>query len=358
MPRLLSLDLARGFTVAFIPTIHCVMLYSRPEVQQSFFGNALAFIAEWPGAQLLLFVMGMSFCFSRKGTGAQLGRALILVLTGYALNAFKFLVPLCMGILPADFLAELNFEHNWRLEFHLLMIGDILQCAGISLMVLTILKRLPYAQVYALFLAYIVILCAPLFWDMHHETFISDHLLHLIGGKPNAVFFPLFPWLTYPLVGMAVGQYLQSQWTSVMALTVTGAFLLASGWVMGMADVHFPEMSFWRTYPDKTIMHLGFVLLWVSLWMHLDEPVEIMMKHLLMNKYNRKFEWLKVQIARLAKFLCYCSKHITLIYLLQWIVIFLMLGVVGYHDLNMCGTVVMIVMVNIAVFGAMKIWGN
>jgi hypothetical protein len=358
MPRLLSLDLARGFTVAFIPTIHCVMLYSTPQVQHGFLGHVLAFIAEWPGAQLLLFVMGMSICFSRKGTKAQLGRALTLVLTGYALNAFKFLLPLWIDILPASFVNTLNFEHDLPLAFHLLLIGDILQCAGIALGILTILKRLPYAQVYALFLAYIVILCAPLFWDLHDDNYMADHLLHLIGGQPNAVFFPLFPWLAYPLAGMAVGRYFQSQWTSLLALTITGGFLLASGYAMQLVDAHFPHTSFWRTYPDKTIMHLGFVLLWVSLWMWVDEPASYVLRSSNEVSIHKKLLWLHILLARVIQFLCYCSYHITLIYLFQWVVIFMLLGITGYHVLNLTTTVIMIAAVNLVVFGGLKLWGK
>jgi uncharacterized membrane protein len=354
MPRLLSLDLARGFTVAFIPTIHCVILYSTPTVHQSLLGTVLAFIAEWPGAQLLLFIMGVSFCFSRISTMGHLKKAFILMLAGYFLNALKFLVPLWLDVLPDTFLTELEFEHEGFIGFYLLMVGDILHCAGIALAIMALLQRLPYVQVYALFLAYIVILCAPLFWDMHHENLLADHLLHLVGGKPDHVFFPLFPWLAYPLVGMAVGQYLKSQFYSKLALSVTGAFLLASGYVMHIADAHFPETSFWRTYPDSTIMHLGFVLLWVSLWMWIEGPAA-QLKKISMDGHN-DLHW--GFLGRIIHFLCYCSEHITLIYLMQWVVIFLLLGIVGYHELDMAMTIVVVGVVNLAVFGAMKIWSQ
>ena len=66
MQRIQSLDLARGFTVLFMPSVHVVMLYSQPQVQQSLLGDILAFIAEGPGAQLFMLLMGVSFTFSSR----------------------------------------------------------------------------------------------------------------------------------------------------------------------------------------------------------------------------------------------------------------------------------------------------
>src|SRR5690242_13320705 len=99
MKRIASIDLARGFTVLFIPAIHSVMLYSTLQVHQSAYGRLLAFIAEWPGAQILMLLMGVSFALSAKVSNKKvLLKALILLFIGYLMNYSKFVLPIQTGV--------------------------------------------------------------------------------------------------------------------------------------------------------------------------------------------------------------------------------------------------------------------
>lgn len=59
--RIQSLDLARGFTVLFIAPIHAVLLFASPAVYSAAPIQFLKFIAEGPGAQLFMTLMGISF---------------------------------------------------------------------------------------------------------------------------------------------------------------------------------------------------------------------------------------------------------------------------------------------------------
>jgi len=52
-------SLARGFIVFVMPAVHSVMLYSSEEVKQGWLGSILGFLAEGPGAQLFMFLMGV-----------------------------------------------------------------------------------------------------------------------------------------------------------------------------------------------------------------------------------------------------------------------------------------------------------
>src|SRR5690242_21472816 len=101
MPRIPSLDLARGFTVLVMPAVHVVMLYSHPEVRQSLPGVLLQFLAEGPGAQLFMLAMGVSIAVSKSLTAKKvLQRTVWLAAGGFFLNLFKFVIPLELGILP------------------------------------------------------------------------------------------------------------------------------------------------------------------------------------------------------------------------------------------------------------------
>lgn len=55
-----ALDVARGFIVFIMPAVHSVLLYSSPQVQSGWLGAILGFLAEGPGAQLFMLLMGLS----------------------------------------------------------------------------------------------------------------------------------------------------------------------------------------------------------------------------------------------------------------------------------------------------------
>lgn len=336
--RVLSLDLAKGFTVLFIPSIHVVMLYSSATVHHTILGTLLSLIAEWPGAQILMFAMGLSSSLSKKSLGKELKRALLIFGLGYVLNATKFLLLYRLNWLPASFINDLHFSHVKAITINLLLIGDILQFAGLSLAVLAIVKTWrPYAFI-AVLLTYLIIIASPLLWDWHHANMIIDHLLHLMGGSIDNTFFPLFPWLVYPLTGLAIGAYLQGP-SSIKPILVSGGFMLVSGLVMQWMPFHFPSSLFWRTYPDKTIMHLGFVMVWMAFWLWLTSAAF---------RFKR---WLPWRLDGLSELLCFCGRNITVIYIVQWVLIFWMLPFWGYHRLDMAESLIALSLVNALVFG-------
>ncbi|MBO9683172.1 MAG: DUF1624 domain-containing protein [Flavisolibacter sp.] len=332
MPRLLSIDLAKGFTVLFIPAIHVIMLYSNNDVHDSIFSLPFRFIAEWPGAQLLMFLMGMGFSFSKRPASHRIKRATMILITGYLLNLLKFLWLYWLGWLPVNLVTDLKFSHSGSTALNLFLIGDILQFAAIALFIMMVIKRFRYHAAIAISIAYLIVVASPLAWDWHHSNIVIDHWLHLVGGRTPDAFFPLVPWLMYPLIGLAIGSYFQSPLSSVKPIACSGAFLLIAGYGMQLLPLHFPNTLFWRTYPDKTIMHLGFVMFWVSLWFWMEPHAK---------KYSKNY---------FVRMLSFCSRHITAIYLLQWMVIFWMLPLFGYHNLGIVETMTTIPFIYFIVF--------
>lgn len=331
MQRLLPLDLAKGFTVLFIPAVHCVMLYSDTSVHQSVFGHVLAFIAEWPGAQVFMFLMGMSFSFSKKPARHHIKKALLLLVVGYLLNVLKFLLPLWTGVFPVELQNELLFYHQRSMSWNLFLTGDIFHFAALALLVMTVIKQSSYYLGVALAFVFVLTVFTPLFWDHHHGNVLVDQLLHLVGGQAADSFFPLVPWIVYPLTGMAIGRYFQLPYASVQPLFFSGCFLFIVSALLRFTPFQFPTTSFYRTFPDGTNMHLGFVIIWVCLWF-----------------------WMAPLASRnnvLVQLFCFCSRHISLIYFIQWPVIFWMLSLVGYRCLSLGGSILVTSIVYGIVFG-------
>jgi uncharacterized membrane protein len=312
MNRITAIDLARGFTVLFIPAIHCVILYSSFEVHHSLLGTVFAFIAEWPGAQILMLLMGVSFALSRSNSPKKVLRKVIaLLVIGYLMNYLKFVLPIQVGIMPKDFLALYANGQFTQLDYFLT--GDIMQFAAISLVILLLVSRSAYSALVASYLAVAVILVSPLLWDLQSDNLFLNHLLSLLVGKPPNTYFPLFPWLVYPLAGFAIGIAIKIKYHKLYRdLFVAGTLVFLFEYLTQFTKFHFTATSFYRTNPDGTLMHLAFVVAWFAMW------------HYISKKYARN---------KFFSLLIFMSKNITLIYFIQWVLIFCCFPLFGYHRL-------------------------
>jgi Heparan-alpha-glucosaminide N-acetyltransferase, catalytic len=321
MQRIKSIDLARGFTVLMIAPIHTVMLYSKLSVRDTLMAKLLAFIAEGPGAQLFMLLMGVLFALApQKRFLMTYKRVFYLFHGAILLNIIKFVIPHFLGWTPPALLNDLNIAPGLQGYIHLALIGDILQFAAISTLVLYFVNQLPYAKYFSVLLAAIICLLSPFGWDLHSHNLSLDYLLQLVGGQPPHVFFPLLPWLVYPLVGLSLGIQLRNIDEHQHAFWLCrdmGWVLIIFGSVLQYFFPGFSNTSFYRTGYYGTMIHLGIVGVTLTVWECISENV----------KENQFFELLR-----------YASRNITPIYIIQWILICWLLPIFGYHDLEFIPT--------------------
>lgn len=326
MQRIKSLDLARGFTVLMIAPIHTVMLYSKLEIRDTLLVNFLAFIAEWHGAQIFMLLMGISFTFSKKNDFETiLKRATLLLGAAYALNIFKFVIPHLFGLIPQTLLDELQIENGWYGFVQLFLICDILHFASIALLILFIIHKQKNYQWAALTIALIIGLASRFVWDMHSSYYLVDYFFHLAGGQPPHIYFPLFPWLVYPLIGLAIGYWFQKTKHQKISwlLRDIGWMLILLSLILKyfISDKDFS--LFYRTKPLDTILHVGVVFVALSIWDWISDNI----------KPNHFF-----------RLLTYLSENITLVYITQWAIICWMLPLFGYHSLGFIASVLCILL--------------
>jgi uncharacterized membrane protein len=321
MQRIKSFDLARGFTVLMIAPIHTVMLYSKLSVHDTLMGKLMAFIAEGPGAQLFMMLMGVFFALSpQRGFLSICKRAFYLLVAAYLLNIFKFVIPNFFGWLPNALLSDLNMDAGGHNLLSLLLIGDILHFAAIATIVLYILSKLPNARFMAIALATIMGIFSPTIWDIHSSHPVINYLLELAGGQAPQIFFPLFPWLVYPLIGFSLGNCMKNASHLRSAFWLCrdlGWILILGGEIARIIFPNYPDSSFYRTYPFDTMIHIGIVLITLNSWQWIHENV----------KPNHFFD-----------LLTYMSRNITAIYLVQWVIICWLLPFFGYHQLGFLKT--------------------
>lgn len=334
--RILSLDLARGFTVMFIAPVHTMLLFSKPSVHDSWLGIIFRFISEGPGAQLFMLLMGISFALStKKDNKVVLKRAFLIFILGYLLNFLKFGLPFLLGLLPDELMKWLEVGYDRNGFIQLIGTGDILQLAGLSLVVLLLTYCLfPYRFMYFI-IAIAACFISPMLWDLKSDHVLSSSILQLIGGQPPKVFFPLFPWLVYPMFGMYVGYLIKGGigikipklWTATI---MTGSIAV----IIYLFMNSYNEGSFYRTRPVDTLVHLLLVLVWLYAW------------HLVSKLFNTN---------RFFDLLCWLSKHITILYFVQWVFIFWLLPVFGFQSLGFFASVGLMALVTFNVWGIVYI---
>jgi uncharacterized membrane protein len=307
MPRIQHLDLARGFTVFIMPSVHVVMLYSHPTVQQSLLGEILRFLAEGPGAQLFMLLMGISIALSNNLSPKKvLQRTFYLAAGAFLLNLYKLVIPNELGLLPLALLQDLDLHSRTEASSFFFFMGDIFHFAAIAYPVTYAISLLKYYRYWSALFAIAIMLLSPLIWDVKMGLSFVDGILAYFNGQPPAIYFPVFPWLVYPLAGLCIRKYVDSTITSLTGILfiVLSLFFPATN----------PYSSHYRSLPADTLFHIGLVFVWLSI-----------------------FRWFsnKIKMNILFKLLLFCSRHISVIYILQWLLIFWCLPLAGYSTLNL-----------------------
>ncbi|MEJ0080922.1 MAG: heparan-alpha-glucosaminide N-acetyltransferase domain-containing protein [Puia sp.] len=329
MTRIKSLDIARGFTVLMIAPIHTMMVFSSLSLRSILPAQILAFIAEWHGAQIFMLLMGLSFSFSKdRSPKSVFQRAGKLLVVAYVLNIFKFLIPHYFGWLPPQLLQELQIQNSWHGYMQLFLLGDILHFASVAMIILFFVSKFPSNRRVELYIAAGICLFSPLFWDAGSNNLMIDYCLHLFGGEPPAIFFPVLPWLIYPLLGLYIGRILQKkdQWIGFDSFWIIGLGILIIASLLKYFLHEDSISSFYRTTPLDTLLHVGFALIILSVWHWISRNV----------KANILFQ-----------LFTYASRYITQIYIIQWIVICWLLPFTGYHRTGFFGTGFLIMLTSI-----------
>ena len=177
-------------------------------------------------------------------------------------------------------------------EFEQLWNVDTLQCIGVSLIILQILvfvlkDERKYLVVTSI-LVVVVILLAPLVWDIQRVNWLHPAFVSYLNGDYGS-FFPLFPWFGFIGAGSAVGQlFLLSTKAKqperfVLLMMIIGAGMVLAGLIVTKFDYSmYPIHDWYRTDPVYSFIRLGIIMLFCGiLWYgehhsrkHLHETVK------------------------------------------------------------------------------------
>ena len=296
--RLRFLDLARGLAIVFMVFQHVQIMFAAGSGEDSALGVTFLLLGTAPAAPVFMVAMGLLFgSSSRTGVRSGVVRGLQLFALGYVLNLARFAAPL---LVLGDAHAIDVFGGTW---WGPLFEIDILQLAGLSLIVLGPVKRYVRDPRLVLTLAAAVAIVAPLLWGVGGGNVALDPL----WGLGEWVSFPLFPWLAYPLLGLALAGF-TARAASATRLLRGWALAGAGAALAGVALLPFAPGpggilafgDYYRSGLPVQLLLAGFVLLWLPFLWWLD----------------RRLSWRVVP-----RYLTSLSRTITAVYLIQWVLI-------------------------------------
>jgi len=324
-----GIALARGIIVFLIAPIHCVMVYSTPEVKHGPLGKFMAFFAENPGAHLFMFLMGAFVVFSKKKSYKSiLKRFFMLFLAGWILNTIKFVIPHLLHLLPENFYTGNQFVQDKYIALHLLFLNDILQFAALAYLICALIRRSSSPILITCVAGVAILLLSPFIWDKGTTgNLFFNVFIDLLGGFPPKAYFPLFPWLFHCLSGMLFALLMQKNKLKHSTFVITGIVLILLGKFIWRYEPDSWHITFFRAGWGGTIFHNGVTILWISLFF-------IIRKNTPDNFVFHFFEW--------------CSNHITSIYLIQWCIIMWLLLLVGYENSEIWESLTLITATSVA----------
>lgn len=296
MKRLLLPDLLKGLAAFFMVQIHITELFIDSAGKESTLGKTFLFLGGPFAAVVFMVVMGYFISKNNGSVWQNILRGIKIFILGFLLN---------IG-LNFHLLLKIKFS-GWQYNPLEYIFGvDILYLAGLSVILLALLKTLKTGQKAAAFILLLLVCCLS-GW-MNENLTVTNHfyILPFVAGNYSWSYFPIFPWLAYPLTGFVFAQqeekikrFISAQKTaSAMLLAVVAILVLVFSKQGLRTTINLPE--YYHHTSGYILWALGLTLLWAIF-------LQFILKHF--------------PSTRLGDFFCRIGKNITLFYVIQWLII-------------------------------------
>lgn len=325
--RILAIDLARGVSVLMVIIVHTLWIYGDIATQsETWLGEIIHFIGK--GTPMFLIAMGVSFTLSRnQSIRLSIKRAIYILGVGYLMNFLKFLLPIFIGTVPSNFIEAYGWTTPVSLDnmMYLLGTGDILQLAGVSLLFMGLINHFVKNKYIILAIALFVVSVTKEIHGFRLGIVGVDYFLDLLWGAEWNVYFAVFPWFSFILIGIFFGRWYkeQNRSTNYMfnRMLIAGIVLMFVGGGLCYYNFEYHFGDYFHLGPGGSIYLAGFnlILMWLS---------NLLVTRI---KENRVFE-----------FYYYCSKRVTTLYFIQWVLICWGMGALGYQQFDVTGVLILI----------------
>jgi uncharacterized membrane protein len=261
--RIDAVDWLRGLAVVLMIQTHLYDAWCSPAAKLTAAYSWTRFLGGIP-SRLFLLLVGVSMAIRYEGQIARKVDHATMVRTGAKRGAEVLLLAYLFRL--QEYI--LGGCYDWRDLFRV----DILNCIGASMIATAFIsaprRGRPQIAV-ALVAAAICVALGPIVGPAHFPHFLPRPLTSYFGGQRPMAWFPLFPWLAWPLVGVALGHY----WVRMsgdarrqtIAFVTTGAVGLATTYAVIFVRrwnphiIHYPSEMVQQMGPGTFFYRLGYM---------------------------------------------------------------------------------------------------
>jgi uncharacterized membrane protein len=290
-------DSLKGLALLLMIQVHLTELFAKQEIFDGVFGKIALFFGGIPAAPVFMVVMGYFLARGKKNPNEIAKRGILLIMGGLILN-----VGLNFHLLYNIFFKNWDFN-----PWHYIFGADILPLAGLSLLVVALLSKILNPNYWNYFVLAFVLAALSQFFSPYQFEFNSyRYMLAFLVGGTSWSYFPLIPWLAYPLLGFGFKlmndkvnfeNIIKKSTSKIVVLLVT--VLLALTFQFGLKGTsNLPEY-----YHHNFLLFLwglAFMFVWVSVFYIIERKF----RHTLLFFY-----------------LQFLGKNTTAIYVIQWLII-------------------------------------
>ncbi|NPD47099.1 MULTISPECIES: acyltransferase [unclassified Lentimicrobium] len=289
-------DLLKGFAVFLIVPVHILETFINLPGRESLFGRILLLLGGPIAVPIFMMVMGYFIGLNKKSPLQNVVRGIFIFVLGLLLNIglnFHLLLKI--------------FTEGWSLDPLQFIFGvDIFYLAGLSIVILSVLKAIEKGQKWLVFGLILLVVGSTSYLNELLMVAERNYILAFIAGKYSWSYFPLFPWLAYPLLGFLF-QKIELQTKELIQKFKKGAIIVLGSILIFV--LAFSEFGIETTINLSEYYHhdfyfflwaLGLVILWVTLFWFIVQ----------------KFPQFPVIV-----FLRWLGKNITVFYVIQWLII-------------------------------------
>jgi len=276
--------------------IHITELFINSAGRESVFGKVSLFLGGPFAAVVFMIVMGYFIEKSKSSSKRTINRGIKIFVLGFLLN---------IG-LNFHLLLKIAFA-GWPYNPLQYILGvDILYLAGMSIVILALLKQLKKGK--AAIPVILLFTVAALTGFLNEKLLTDNHfyVLPFFAGGYSWSYFPLFPWLAYPLAGFIFAHYEEKIIRFYERQKTVAIILLA---IVGSLVMLFFKQGFETTINLPAYYHhtfgfvfwaLGLILLWT------------LILHYILKMFPDTVT---------GNFFCRIGRNITLFYVIQWLII-------------------------------------
>lgn len=290
-------DVLKGIAILLMIQVHLVELFASHELAASSVGKVFMFLGGPPVAPLFMILFGYFISATHKSTQQLIVRGVKIFALGMMLNLalnFNLICTVWRGLLQIDILP--------------FVFGvDIFQFAGLSLIVIALLKKVLEQQLVAIVMMIIVSVLLGQYLVIYiPENNSLKYVTAFFYGSAQWSYFPLFPWLAYPLTGMALYQLqrryqidvtLNTKTNRALAIGASLFVILTIGYAISIAS----DLS---SYYHHDILFFLWVIVFLSVYSACVHAITE-----------------RIGTTHVFAYLTWLGKHVTLIYIIQWIII-------------------------------------